>query len=183
MPQIDEAYCQNLLKNEQEKYKKECRESLYREDAHTSNEAYTKILRLSGIRERSVKELRDHLQKENFREGEIEDALERAQTCGLVDDFRFGEMLIVSRKSAGKGKQGIEYELEKNGIDANAIPGWPEEYFLNEESEIEEAITFLTKKPPRAKNKREAAYRKLISRGYSSTVASRAVRSWFENLV
>ena len=173
MPLIDKKYAENLLRSAQP------HEEGFTKQKSNEN-VFSKILRLVSVRERSVKELRDRFLREGFRESEIEASLNHALECGLVDDTRFAETLIVSRKKTGKGRKGIEYDLEQNGINVNAIPGWPEKFFPSEECELNDAIAFLYAKPPKAKNKREAAYRKLVLKGYSSSIAGRAVRQWLE---
>ena len=137
--------------------------------------AYAKILRLSSVRERSSSSLRTRLASEGYDECEIEEALARAQRCGVVDDARFAESLCRSRIAAGRGLSGIRIELEKHGIDPNAVPcAWGGD----ESEEVERACALLRKKPPTAKNKRDAAYRKLVQRGFGSPVAAAAARTW-----
>jgi regulatory protein len=150
------------------------------------NEAFKKIYQLVAVKERSVQEIKTRLAQKNFSEEVIESALMRALSCGLVDDARFAEVLVRSRMNAGKGKSGIARELESHNIDSllierllndSSFDGHPSE----EESEIERALSFLERKPPTAKNKREAAYRKLLQKGYSASVSSSAARQWFES--
>ena len=87
---------------------------------------------------------------------------------------------LGSRISQGRGSAGIIRELAENDIDAEDVPGWPYDYPLSTEEETERAIGLLQRKPPHAKNKREAAYRRLMQKGYPSMVASSAARLWFE---
>ena len=44
----------------------------------------------------------------------------------------------------------------------------------------ERAYRFIAAHPTRAKNKRDAAYRKLIQRGFGSDAAASAARRWAE---
>ena len=104
----------------------------------------------------------------------------RALACGLVDDARYAEVLVRSRLSQGRGAQGIAAELESLGIDASVVPGWPEEFAVDHESEVARALALLDRKPPRAKNKRDAAYRRLAQKGFGASVASTAARIWSE---
>ncbi|MRZ30570.1 regulatory protein RecX, partial [Paeniclostridium sordellii] len=41
-------------------------------------------------------------------------------------------------------------------------------------------LALLDRKPPRAKNKRDAAYRRLAQKGFGASVASTAARIWSE---
>lgn len=82
------------------------------------------------------------------------------------------------RLRASKGINGIVRDLEGHQIDAYAIPGFPDAFLEEQGSQLDNAIRLLERKPPRAKNKKQAAYAKLIRNGFSSSVASSAVKSW-----
>lgn len=140
--------------------------------------AFTKIERLLSVRDRSISETRSRLQRDRFTEHAIEEALERAMRCGYLDDARFADGFIRSRLRASKGIEGIVRDLKTHGIDAHAIPGFPDTFLEEQGSQFDNAVRLLQRKPPRAKNKRQAAYAKLIRNGFSSSVASAAVKSW-----
>lgn len=144
------------------------------------NEAYAKILRLSALRERSSEGLRRRLLQDGFAEGEVERALARAQRLGVVDDGRYAESLYRSRLAAGRGLQGIRAELKDLGIDTNIAGGLDDAD--GGEAETLRALSLLRKRPPKAKNKRDAAYRKLVQKGYGASVAATASRLWAEEL-
>ena len=120
------------------------------------------------------------LVREGFPPEAADAAVGRALACGLVDDARYAEVLVRSRLSQGRGAQGIAAELELLGIDASVVPGWPEEFAVDHESEVARALALLDRKPPRAKNKRDAAYRRLAQKGFGASVASTAARIWSE---
>ena len=146
--------------------------------------AFEKVTRLACARERGSRELIDR----------------------LIDDTRYGAVLIRTRVAQGRGRKGIEDELERAGIAASDIPGWPEEFFSvddfdpfrvnanaeddvvgcsfgsesSDEQEIERALALLRRKPPRSKNIQASAYRKLVTKGYSTSVASAATRRFME---
>ncbi|MCL2825922.1 MAG: RecX family transcriptional regulator [Eggerthellaceae bacterium] len=142
-----------------------------------------KIARLSAARERSALEVGARLQSAGFDPTEIQAGIDRAKACGIIDDGRFAEALIRGRVSAGKGRQGIELELDGHSIDPESVPGWPGAFGLgDEESEVARATRLLQAKPPTSANFREAAYRKLIRKGFSSSVAATASRVWSEGL-
>ncbi len=144
--------------------------------------AFSKIKRLACMREQSSAALRKRLVKEGYGETEVEEALERAISCGLIDDLRFAEVLIRSRFSQGRGVQGILRELHDLEITQENVLKYLEEQQLNSDSEETRALNLLNRKPPRAKNKREAAYRKLIQNGYSSSTSSTVARQWYESI-
>ena len=168
--------------------------------------AFEKVTHLACTRERGSRELIDRLVRDGFPQEVAESAVRRALDCGLIDDTRYGAVLIRTRVSQGRGRKGIEDELERAGIAASDIPGWPEEFFSvddfdpfrvnanaeddvvgcsfgsesSDEQEIERALALLRRKPPRSKNVQASAYRKLVTKGYSTSVASAATRRFME---
>lgn len=145
-----------------------------------AEKAFCKIRRLSLMREQASVALRDRLAREGFSEEDAAEAVDRALRCGLVDDLRFAEVLMRSRAAAGRGRQGIEAELRRLNIEPSDVPGWPEEFVGDDDSEVARAIALLDKKPPQAKNLRDAAYRRLVHKGFSSACSSSAARLWSE---
>ncbi len=142
--------------------------------------AFRKITRLCAQREQSSKELRKRLAREGYSAEVVDKAIERSCACGLLDDRRFAEVLVRSRLAAGKGLLGIARELNSHDLDASEIEAYTEAEALGEDAELARACEVLRRKPPRAKNAREAAYRRLVQKGYSSSVAAKAARLWFE---
>lgn len=143
--------------------------------------AFRKIERLSCVRERATVELRTRLIREEFEESAVEDALARACACGLVDDARYADVLVRSRLSQGRGKRGIAAELERLDISASEVAALSESGDSGDDSdEIQRALHVLDKKPPRSKNRREAAYRRLAQKGFSASVSTSAARLWCE---
>lgn len=146
----------------------------------TAEEAYQKILRLISVRERSSTYLRSRLLKEEYPPDAVEEALDKCQRLHLVDDRRYADALIRMRLAAGKGLREAEREIEELGIDPSTLDAWQEHDGLGREAEVQRALALLQRRPPRAKQVREAAYRKLVSQGYGTDIAATAARQWAE---
>ena len=164
-------------------------EELITEDVHSRCEpsdetqrALRKIVDLVNVSDRSEKTIRTRLQSHGFSEDAIDESIHRAKTYGFIDDMRFADVLIRSRIAQGRGSSGIERELKDNGIEPSLIEGWPYDYDVSEETELQRALELLQKKPPSSKRKRESAYRKLAQKGFPVSVCSSAARIWAESL-
>ena len=146
--------------------------------------AFNKIVRLVSVRERCTSELHDRLLSLGYPERIVDDVIEKSVRIGLVDDLRFADIFIRSCISKNKGQRGIEMELKKRHIDCYDVEGWPEEYLSDdpESSEYTRALAFIKRKPPTAKNKRDAAFRKLVSHGFDIEVARRASQQFCDDI-
>ena len=149
-------------------------------DSHCDGDAaFKKIVALLNASDKSEQCLRKRLTAADYSQDAIETAISRAKEFGFIDDARFSEVLVRSRAAQGKGLQGIQRELTENGIDPDGLD--PELFAeFDDDAEIERALSTLRRKPPRSKNLRQSAYRKLVQKGFSSTVASSASRVWCE---
>lgn len=145
--------------------------------------ALKKIVALVNVSERSESGVRERLARDGFSQQAIDEAVARALDYGYIDDMRYASTLIRSRLSQGKGAAGIRRELAQHDIDIDDVPGWPFEFEVEEQDEESRALAYLESHPPRSKNKRDGAYRKLAQRGFSSSVASRVARMWAEKEV
>ena len=143
MPIIDDAFLSTLV-----------REPLAPAVPEEEEKAFSRISRLVASRERCACELEKRLVQDGFSERDAQSAIARAVSCGMVDDLRYADILVRSRVSQGRGRAGIEEELNRCGID------------------------FLCRKPPRSKNAYAAACRKLAARGYSPDVVFAAARRY-----
>ena len=141
--------------------------------------AFAKALRLISVRERSLSEMRERLQKEGYPEEQVDDTIERLVLYGLLDDTRFAEAYIKGKLRSGWGKIRIERGLKTFGVDVSTIEEYPQAYF-SVEDEVERALKELSRLKTIAKNVRDAQYRRLYSKGYSYDTIKRAL-SRYEN--
>jgi len=150
------------------------------EDKDEHARALSKIARLVSATEKSSVQLKERLIREGFDSDIADGAIARAQELGIVDDLRYAEWLVRSRLRQGRGLPGIERELSEIGITLQDLRGWPEEFDYSEDEEVERACAFLDAHPPRSKDMRGSAYRKLVTKGFSSSTAVTASRRWCE---
>lgn len=172
---LDSSRCANgqKLQNKQAKHADA--------DCDQAQQAFAKIQRLLCIREHASTLLRKRLIANGFDEHVAFEAVQRAVDCGLVCDERYADVLVRSRLSQGKGLRGIAFELEQADIDPCSVPAY-QDALSNENGpdELTRALRLLDAKPPKAKRTREAAYRKLVQKGYTSSVAASAARIFEE---
>lgn len=148
--------------------------------AFTLERTKSKVERLCVRRDQNSILLRRRLVREGFPEPFVDQAIERAVAVGLIDDERWGRTVARTRLSQGKGVSGIRRELALGGVDLDSLSGWPDEFV--EDDEALRARKALEKRPPRAKDMRGAAYRRLVSKGFSPSVASSVAREWSESV-
>jgi regulatory protein len=80
-------------------------------------------VRLLSRREHSALEIRDKLQKRDFAEQEIEQAISELQQGGWLSDERFAEAYIRMRQQKGFGPVRIAVELNERGVNESIIDG------------------------------------------------------------
>lgn len=139
--------------------------------------AFQKIIELAARQELASAKVHSRLLKYGYLEDEVAEAIERAVACGIIDDNRYADCYLRSRIASGKGVSGVLKELEQLGIDYEGNDSIQDQ-IIELEDEEERALRVLINRPPRSKNQREGAYRKLVSQGYSSQVASTVARRW-----
>ena len=157
------------------------RESMQLQTAIKHSRRLQKSNACCALREHASTLLRKRLISNGFDEHVAFEAVQRAIDCGLVCDERYADVLVRSRLSQGKGLRGIAFELEQADIDPCSVPAY-QDALSNENGpdELTRALRLLDAKPPKAKRTREAAYRKLVQKGYTSSVAASAARIFEE---
>lgn len=144
--------------------------------------AFKKIVKLASIREQATEKLKARLLRDGFSEAAASSAIERAVACRIVDDERYAESFVRMRMAQGRGRRGVERELENLAIRIPDEEVWDEALERSGSAdEFERALALLERKPPRSKNQREGAYRKLMQKGYSCDIAARVSRQWAES--
>ncbi len=138
--------------------------------------AFQKILRSVSVREQSSKRMREKLEKAGFEDDVVDEALDRAMRMRAIDDTRYADALIRSSISAGKGLVFALREIEDLNVDPLTLDSYQAYLEEGSDADVERAVALLKRHPPRAKNVRESAFRKLVSKGYETSVASTAAR-------
>jgi regulatory protein len=131
---------------------------------------------LIGVRDRSEVELRERLRRAGFQDFIVERVTNEALAAGLVDDRRFVQVYVASKRRSGWGKIRIERELKRYGIELGRYGGYPGEFFP-EEDELERACACLEGFYSRAKDQKAARYRHLLAKGFSPETAWKALRA------
>ena len=129
-------------------------------------------LRFLGYRQRSEKEIRDRLYKDDFDEDIIENAIEYLNRNELLNDFEFAKSFMKDKVNlSNHGPQKIRYDLYQKGIDKEII----DEVLELDDSEYDRCLEAAEKKIYSYRNDdNRTKYRKLSGflqrRGFSFSV-------------
>ncbi len=143
--------------------------------------AFERVIRSVSACEQSTQKMRRKLVQAGYPQRSIDRAIEKAVRIGAIDDRRYCECLVRGTLASGKGLRFVLKEIESLGIDAYEIDAYCEYLDEEEGAEVERALDFLSRHPSRSKDQRGAAYRKLMTKGFPSDVASTASRLFVEN--
>jgi regulatory protein len=149
------------------------------EYAEERSKAYLQALSYLSRRPRSVKEVRQHLARKQFPEHWVDDALQRLQSQGYLDDGQFAKQWAGHRvRSQKKGSVWIRYELTEKGVSKEQISSALQE--LDHDAEYKNAVE-LARRRWKADSDNEFKQRQklmqfLLRRGYTNDVVRRAVR-------
>lgn len=149
-----------------------------------ADRAFARIVRMLNASEQSSIKVREKLARAGYDEDIVDQAISHARECGIIDDSRYAETLIRSTISQGKGFRFVRAELEELGIDLEDVEAYRDHKDRTcadaSPSDDERALAFLQTHPPRAKNLRDAAFRKLMGKGYDTDTAASVARRWSE---
>ena len=119
---------------------------------------------LLQYRPRSVAELREALRKKQFTAEEIDPTLEKLLDWGYLDDAKYTEYLIHSRKTQNvKGRAFVARELQQRGVDSDELDS-----LYSDEEECELIANLIAKwQRQGVAFRRDKYFRRLASRGFA----------------
>ena len=131
--------------------------------------AKRKAMSLLQSMDRTESELRDRLLRQDFPEETVDQAVRYVKSFGYVDDRRYAESFILSRKGR-KSRREIYAELSGKKIDGEIVDEMMERCY--EESDSGEALRHLLRKkhydPSRASvEEKQKLYAYLARKGFS----------------
>jgi regulatory protein len=138
--------------------------------------ARDKAHRLLAHRDRSTAELTRRLTECGYPRTTATEVVDRLVELGLVDDERFASAWTRSRTASGFGPTRIRLELREKGIADEIIADMLGD-FADASTQLDAAIAALRGQEPRDRKDRARLIRRLVSRGFRSDVAAKAVGS------
>lgn len=136
-------------------------------------------LRLLNRRERSVEEVRRHLERKGVEPEAVDAAVARLAELGYLDDAALARRFAEDRRALdGWGRERIGRRLRALGVEPDALEAALGE--RDEDVELEAALAVLERRvsPPTDDRARRRALGLLERRGYDRELALRAVRSY-----
>ncbi|MET0602473.1 MAG: RecX family transcriptional regulator [Baekduia sp.] len=137
--------------------------------------------RYLGFRDRTVLEVRRHLEAKRVEPDTIEQAVAELVELGYLDDARFAQRFVEDRRTLDHwGNERIERKLVASGIEAEliaaALAGGD-----NTESQFDAALAILSRRfrtPPETERDRDRALGFLVRKGYELETAYDAIRAY-----
>lgn len=142
--------------------------------------ALDSAFRILTRRDHTRKELAVKLRQKGFDRAAIESALTRCRELGYLDDAKTAMIIAGHLAESGYGPLRVRQTLGQKGLD-DALIEKALSRCGDEETQVFSARRMLEKKTSRLSReadpwkRRQAAYRFLAGRGFSSTVISRAI--------
>lgn len=154
----------------------------------TSRSTYDRALDLLEVRARSVTELRRALLRKGEPEPDVDAAIERLRSAGLLDDANFARQFARSKAlGAGHSRRRIQQELGKRGVARDVSDAAIEDVFEDEAVDEDASIERVARKKLRMLSKadeptrRRRLYGFLARRGYDSDDIQRVMRTLIGN--
>lgn len=133
-----------------------------------------------GFRDRTVAEMRRHLERKGHEPAVVDAAIEELERMDYLDDARYAQRFAEDRRRLDAwGAERIERRLIAAGVDAALVAGALPEH--GGQSELEAALELLRRRrpaPPADDRERERALALLVRKGYALDVAYDAVRAF-----
>ena len=130
-------------------------------------------------RERTVAEVRRHLEAKRCEPAAIDAAVDELSESGYLDDAGYAQRFAEDRRELdGWGAERIARKLAAVGVDGEAIAAACDA--RDHEGELDAAITLLRRRfrePPETDRDRERALGMLVRKGYDLELAYDAVRA------
>jgi regulatory protein len=146
----------------------------------TEQRALELAYRYLNRRERTVAEMRRHLESRGCRTDDVDAALEQVQAEGFLDDARYARMFVEDKRTLEQwGSERIERALLQRGIDRDLIA---ETIGADEHgSDLQRALAVLEQRvqpPPRDRRERDRALGILLRKGYEPELALDALATY-----
>ena len=144
----------------------------------TLERALAAAYRHIGRRERTERELREHLQARDFASEIVAEAVAELVELGYVNDSRYAQLFAQDKRALeGWGSERIARALSERGLSrdliAEALGG------QDREQELAQAVEVLRRRcpdPPRERRERDRARGILLRKGYESDLALEALQ-------
>ncbi len=137
--------------------------------------------RYLGFRDRTVLEVRRHLEAKRVEPDTIEQAVAELVELGYLDDARFALRFVEDRRTLDHwGNERIERKLVACGVEAELIAGALAGGDAAE-SQFDAALAILTRRfrtPPETDRDRDRALGFLVRKGYEPETAYDAIRAY-----
>jgi regulatory protein len=136
--------------------------------------------RYLGFRDRTVLEVRRHLEAKRVEPDTIEQTVVELLEMGYLDDARFAQRFVEDRRTLDHwGNERIERKLLSSGVAADVVETALAE--RDDGGELEAALTVLARRfrePPETDRDRDRALGFLVRKGYELEVAYDAIRAY-----
>jgi regulatory protein len=136
--------------------------------------------RYLGFRDRTVVEVRRHLEAKRVEPDTIEQTVAELQELDYLDDARFARRFVEDRRSLDHwGNERIERKLLLSGVAPDLVAAALAE--REDGGELEAALTVLARRfrePPETDRDRERALGFLVRKGYELEIAYDAIRAY-----
>ncbi|HMJ37522.1 MAG TPA: RecX family transcriptional regulator [Baekduia sp.] len=136
--------------------------------------------RYLGFRDRTVLEVRRHLEAKRVEPDTIEQTIAELLELSYLDDARFARRFVEDRRTLDHwGNERIERKLLSSGIAGDLVEAALAD--RDDGGELEAALTVLSRRfrePPETDRDRERALGFLVRKGYELEVAYDAIRAY-----